>query len=186
MTDARNTQTLRQLILGEAAFYDAQMSDLKLKMFVDEMSDMTLEQIHRAYFQLRKDPKRQAKLPMPSEVRQFVNPQTTDENNAITAVNLLISAVSKFGWPNGPEAKIYMGELAWSLVGLNGGWESVCRKLGDSIQETTFKAQLRLDAKVQLDRAKNGMLNLAPGLPEASNDPKLKSLISGMVKAIPK
>lgn len=183
----RDLQILRQMIISEAAYYDSQMNDIKLKMFVSEMKDMTLEGIHRAYFNMRKDPKRQ-KIPMPSEVRQEINPHLTDQNAATTAAALIVTAVGKFGYMRGAEAKEYIGELGWSVVELQGGWSYICENLGVELHVGTFQAQVRNVAVAQIERAKAGQLNTPPSLPEPQqkNLAQVQKLVSGIVKEIPK
>lgn len=191
MTENKNDkQILRQMILSEAAFYDSQMSDIKLKMFVEEMSDLTLEQIHRAYFNFRKDPKRIQKIPMPSEVRQFTNPELTEQNQATTAAALIITAVGKFGHMRGPEAREYIGELGWSVVQMQGGWSYICENLGIDLSVGTFQAQARNIAIAQIERAKAGQLTTPPGLPEPQTKTqiestnRIKALVGSMTKEI--
>lgn len=68
---------LYNLILQNAAFYDGPINEVKLKMFAEELKDLPLSDVDRAYAHFRREPGRRF-LPMPADVRNFLRPGAPD------------------------------------------------------------------------------------------------------------
>lgn len=164
---------LKMLILEDAAFYDAQMTDLKLRAFANALEGIPLGKVAEAMGHYRNE-KGRRQMPMPADIKAYLTPQLDDRTQAIEAAARTIAAVTKFGWAQGAAAREYIGELGWSAVERSGGWNYVCVNLGTNLQVGTFQAQLRDICAAQLLRAKAGQFE-APALPPRDQRAELES-----------
>ena len=82
----------------------------------------------------------------------------SDEDVAREAAAKALGAVSKFGWPNGRQAREFMGELAWGAVDKMGGWAMLCETL-TAQNMTTMQAQLRDLIGSIIARSKAGIVD---------------------------
>jgi hypothetical protein len=163
-----------------------------LTMMVDDLVDLPVTDVLKAYGDYRRDPKMKF-FPMPSAIREMIQPTVSDDARAKEIASRVREAVSKFGWSNPVEAEVYVGSIGWTLVQRFGGWLHICENLGLNIPETTFLAQVRDLAKSQLELGKAGQLNNPAILEHGAKDelsPPSKSfqkiLDSVAIKTIPK
>lgn len=121
-------------------------------------------------------------FPLPAHIRQKIVPVIDDKDNALDAVNRVISAVSKYGYTNPLSAREFIGELGWETVTRFGGWKGLCEHLNGE-NEGVLRAQLRELALVVSKKAKRDELDLAPALPSpAVND--VAALIGSTMKRL--
>lgn len=107
---------------------------------------------------------RKSRDPFPSmqEILALHQGSSDPEQLAILAANRLAEAVAKDGHTNAQRARERMGELAWAVVQMEGGWVNLCQKLpaGDV---THFRHQW---TKTALAIQRAGPHNLRPALPQ--------------------
>ncbi len=89
--------------------------------------------------------------------------QDDDSLSQITAMNL-IEAISKFGWPNWPEAKEYIGTIGIKIVDRYGGWPDFCGMLTLDNRSFIYK-ELKEMAKSLLTSGALDHKALPPGSP---------------------
>lgn len=63
----------------------------------------------------------------------------------------IVGSVSKFGPYKSADARIYLGETAWNIIQLEGGWENVCQMLTYE-NMSTLQAQWRKLAVIMIQR----------------------------------
>ena len=160
--------------LGE--YYRQPISDLVLKMYEQDVSDLPPEQVERALTEYRRSPKNRFP-PLPANVRELVEPAINDDQLAVETAARIVTAISKFGWNNPVPAKAFMGEVGWAVVEKQGGWENVCANTKAS-EIGIFQAQVRELAKVQIKLARMGALDTPPALPRPRDE--APSRIGGM------
>ncbi len=90
-------------------------------------------------------------FPSVSDIIEIVSFNFLDPEEISTKIT---GAVSKFGNYRAADARIYLGEVAWDIVKIEGGWENVCQMLTyDNL--STLQAQWRRLAQVIIQRKKN-------------------------------
>jgi hypothetical protein len=63
----------------------------------------------------------------------------------------IITAVHKYGWCSPSEARLYIGsDEAWSVIGMNGGWEYLCENLGGKISIMDFLTAIPEQIELQM------------------------------------
>jgi hypothetical protein len=165
---------LGQVIGVTAFFYDRKVTPEVVSMMVDDLSDLPTPLVIAAFQEYRRNSTNRA-FPMPGQIREMVAPLEDSQSAARDAAGRIIAAVSKFGWNNSTAAREYIGSLGWEVVQRQGGWKSVCETLTHD-NATGLQAQWRDLAMAVANRAKAGLLDSAPALPE----PKLKKLADGL------
>lgn len=156
-------QILEAIVLT-AAYYGRDISPDVLRMYADDLSDLRPESVIEAYTVYRRNPKNRT-MPLPAQIREIIEPQVDDDTLAREAASRIVAAVPKFGYMQGQAAKSYVGELGWRVVDRYGGWQTVCRNLGDTLDVGTFQAQAREIARAQATLARAGRHNEPPSLP---------------------
>jgi hypothetical protein len=73
----------------------------------------------------------------------------------------ILGAISRFGWCNPKEARAWMGELAWKVCEMQGGWVEICESTTNQ-NKVHLQAQWRDLAESILHRKSD----LPPGLPQ--------------------
>lgn len=104
------------------------------------------------------------RMPGIAELVSILDPKEDPETEAQEAAARIIAAISKYGPYRVKEAREYIGELGWLVVQKDGGWENVCMLETDQLPAT--RAQYRKMALTQYDRAKRGVSDTPPSLPE--------------------
>jgi VCBS repeat-containing protein len=163
-------------------YYNRQMSKQALQMMVEDLSDLSFTEVNLAMTTYRRDPKNFT-FPLPAKLRDIVNPSQSIDGMANEAASRIRSAIGKFGWPNPQQAKEYVGELGWLVVERSGGWQYVCENHGVDLNQLTFHAQARDQAKAVIESSKIGKLDQPVMIGEAI--PKTISNIL-QIKAMPK
>lgn len=110
------------------------------------------------------------RFPSVKDIKRLLGDSEVDDaSKAREAAARLIAAVGKFGSMN-PDGKFqrqrdYMGELAWLIADMQGGYSSVCETLS-SRNTPSLQAQYRDIGLSILQKAACGRLNLPPGIEE--------------------
>lgn len=135
--------TLRQTILATANYYGRQLDEQLLEMYHDDLADLDPSACIQAYAQYRRNPANKT-FPLPAQIRELVAPEQfiAPEVQARETAARIIGAISKFGWNNGREAKVFIGPEGWEAVQRQGGWEHLCEQTS-KYNEVTLQAQLR-------------------------------------------
>jgi len=175
---------LKKLIAGVAVYYRDQLSNDTVAMYARDLQDLDFPAVLRAYEIYRKDPKN-TKPPLPARIREMVKPtQQTDDVIAREAVTRLLGAIPKYGHTNAGDARKFMGELAWQIVAMVGGWSFICHEMGVSLHAGTCAAHWKELAVGLLQKARMGTLDTPPALPQPVNA-NVRSLAAKTVKEIP-
>lgn len=157
---------IKKIIILTAAYYGREIKPEVVAMMAEDLADLDPNAVKNAYNAYRRNPKNRT-MPLPAQIREIVSPVIDDEIEARDAAARIIQAISKYGHNNQFLAREFMGELAWSVVNKQGGWQNLCESF-QIAQTGIWQAQFRDLAKTQLALAKAGRLDLPPALP-ASN-----------------
>lgn len=166
------SQAIKEQIIMLASFAGREMNEMLLNGYMEAVSDLDQEQVLdtlKSWLRTNKG------FPHPADIRAKVMPELNPEDNAQDAANLAIACVSRYGYTNPEKARASMGELAWAVVHRMGGWQHLCETLNNQ-NEGMFRAQIRNLAEVVSKKSKRGELDIAPALPEPTNN--VTSLIS--------
>jgi hypothetical protein len=179
---AEETKQLAGLWAMYAAYYRVRIEDAVLRMYAEDLSDLTLSEARAALEAYRKNPKNR-QLPMPSQIRDVLRPELDTESLAREIAARIGGAVTKYGWCNGEAARAFIGEVGWSIIERRGGWSQLCQNHGISIDPTAFEAQVREQAKASIKHGE-GALSSALGLAPGTRYGELQS-IGEIMKSIP-
>lgn len=168
-----------KMLLEMARYYGEPLDKRQLELYVDVLSQFPQELViscGRKYLMNTKN----NRFPMPPhKIMEDHLPQEADNKDLARMTALRIrEAVTRFGWPNGKEARDHLGEAAWSLVQRFGGWRYLCENLGQGISESTFMAQARDAAESHLNLDKAGYDPNQPAIEQS----KAKTLIAEVAK----
>lgn len=173
--------TVKEVIALTAVYYGQQLPDPVLLMQADDLKDLPSEEVIKAYQTYRRNPKN-VRMPLPAQIRAIVQPEVDPDFAAREIADRIVGAVPKYGWPNGKDARLYIGEVGWSYVQRLGGWSWICESMGSTINPDSFKAQAReslkghlLHSPQQIEKAITGRAEPRPGL-QSAND-IMKSLL---------
>lgn len=148
MTDVECRELMKQLVLlGE--IYGRPLSDGAVKLMIADLEDLPFANVMTALTNYRRNAANRA-FPLPAQIRALVNPSIDPKLAAREIAARIVGAVPKYGWANGTEAEAFIGPIGWAIVKKLGGWSHICESLGDTIHPTTFQAQVRDLAEVQL------------------------------------
>ena len=152
---------LAAAILDCAHFYGkTDLSTSDIKSFIDVLikfySEISASGFINGLLAYVNDAKNRV-FPAPSTLRPYLYAKMDDDFIAVQAASRALEAVSKFGWNNSTEARVYVGELGWKAIAGFGGWSYVCENLGNEISLTTFQAQVREIAKSIIKMTKAGL-----------------------------
>lgn len=140
-----------------------------------KLKQYPIEKINQVLSDIAEDPKR---FPSVRDITGKLGDTRaiSTKDNAAVAVGAIFSCIRKFGWPNGEKAKIEMGELAWEIVTMQGGWANVCNILTNQNQGF-YQTQWVNLGKGILERS-NANANQAPALSESKmkNNPAMNLL----------
>ncbi len=115
-------------------------SPLALRMFKSYVDLLGLEKTHLALVNwLNNNP---SKLPSASDLKVSLDPDLDQKAQATILAQRVIDCVSKYGGYNHKEARLHMGEFAWSYFGEWLHWNSFCLGLYDS-DIPVVRSQLR-------------------------------------------
>lgn len=181
MTEEIDLRPYKLAVLNLAEFYGQNVSENQVLMYARVLSREPIAAISAAIEEAVADPAF-TRMPLPAAILARARPVESDDTTARTIAAMIISAVSRFGWPNQDRAKEFLGEVGWKVVELQGGWTKLCQTLDES-NITTFQAQWRDLALSILRRSKAGTLNTTPVLPQTAKD---RILQLAVIKEMPK
>ena len=147
------------IVMGLAEYYEKTLTDTQLAMYVEDLMDISPEDLLRAVRLYRRDGKND-RFPLPTKLRATLQPP--DDQRARDAVALIMTAICRIGNYRTKDAQAFIGELGWEVVKLQGGWEVVC-----SISEADkgmLQAQWRELAISLLNKHRLGISGEAPTL----------------------
>lgn len=157
-----------------SAYYRVKFEDQVLKMYADDLADLSLTEVVEALKRYRKDPKNR-QMPLPAQIRAIVSPEVDAESAAKEIAARVSGAVVKFGWANAKDAETFIGPIGWDIVRRYGGWMHICQNHGLNIDQTAFSAQVRELAKASIQFPTRKM-EQAIGLNPANNREGLQRL----------
>jgi hypothetical protein len=158
-------RSLKALFVATALYFNQDIADAALGLYIDDLEDLPFPEVAQALKDIRRNPKT-TRCPLPSAIRANLNPESDPESEA----TLLAS-------------RIAMGPVAWEVVHMEGGWESVCQSLTyDNM--TTMKAQWRNTARALLERGKPKKWADYDKLEDKTSLPR--QLLENLFKDIPK
>lgn len=144
-------------------YYSRPANPQTIAMMVDDLSDFSLGEVMNSIKVYRRNPKNRV-FPLPAQLIEIIRPQENTRNEAVEAAARIVEAVSKFGYSNPSEAKMFVGDLGWRVVERNGGWLYVCENLGVNLNVNSFQAQARDLAMATIERKNQGLDEQAPQL----------------------
>lgn len=153
---------MKALIVFIAEYYEKTLTDNQIVMYASDLAEFTVEEVRRAWDQYRKGQESDF-FPRPNKLIAILKPPMDEKSEALEAVSRIWDAIARFGWPNGRDAKTYIGELGWKVVERFGGWTTVC-DTADS-DGGILRAQMRDLAMAMQTRAKAGLTDTLPSLP---------------------
>jgi hypothetical protein len=160
-------QELKKAFALLAAYYQTQIRDEVIVMYVEDLGELTFDQAAKALNDWRRNPKN-TRMPLPAQIMSLIHPPDDDDSLAREAAARIISAVSKHGYNRPEEARAYIGELGWSVVEKQGGWYTLATSMMER-EKPTLQAQYRDLAKSQLILSRQGRLDKPPELPKIEN-----------------
>lgn len=117
-------------------------------------------------------------FPLPAHIREKILPVKNEDDDISEAVNRSLAAVTKFGYCNSDQARIYIGALGWEILQGMGGWVHLCETLGSETPEGVMRKQMLDYGETVWKRVKRGEHHEAPRLPESIKNllPQFKSI----------
>lgn len=140
---------IKEIIVLTASYYERPISSQVLEMYARDLADLDEAEVIAAYETYRRNPKN-FKMPLPAQIRQIVSPSIDEDSLAREVASRVLAAITKYGWSNPSEAKLFIGPVGWQIVNRFGGWEYLCSNVGTTIDFTTINAQMRDVAKSHL------------------------------------
>ncbi len=127
-----------------AVFYGLEIAPERLSLILDywESTQVATPTIVAAYKRFTEESKIH-KFPPPAEIMSIIRPKVDAHDIGVLTAAKVLKAIVEFGWNNPADAKKYIGDHGWAAIRVFGGWEHICRFLGDTIDITTFQAQCR-------------------------------------------
>lgn len=114
-------QKLKALFVATALYYSQDLPDAALRLFVEDLADLSLPEVERAISELRRSPK-VTRCPLPAVIRAKINPQMDPESESQWIANSIVEAISRVG----PYQIPALHPIAKEVVKMEGGWEQVC------------------------------------------------------------
>lgn len=155
-------KTLMMLFSQYAEIFNRNLSAQTLATLVESLVDLPYSQV---YSTLSDWLKSNQAFPMPAQIREIICPGVTGKDEAIDAVNRIMSAISSCGYNNPDRAKEKVGELGWAAVQRFGGWSQLCQSVTSYDIEPTIRAQLRELITVLHKKSLRGDMDIPPPLP---------------------
>lgn len=161
---------ISKMLVDMARFYQYDLGEKQMEMYTDVLSQQPEEVVLRAgkeYMQNMKN----TKFPVPPHLilKEYLPNEPDDHSNAKEVAGRVVDAVTRFGWNNAQSARTYIGEVGWKVVERFGGWLKLCEGLGTTIDQTSFYAQARELALVQVELSRAGRLDEPIDFPERKN-----------------
>lgn len=142
-----------ETIIFTAEYYGRTLSEGALKMMARDLSKFPVETVVVAYDIYRQNGKNRA-FPLPAQIIEIIE-GGNDKQNALTLAIKMVASVKRhdYTWgmalPMGKRDSFQdefiseLGEVAWNIAQMHGGWGRFCESFWASDNETAFKAQVR-------------------------------------------
>ena len=166
MTDHEKSFLTKLLALANMTQHFTLTKDL-IEIYINHLSPLGFEKLSSALDVIIADRSSRDAFPSIKEIRAIIKPVVDERSEAVFISNRIWSAIDRFGWSNHREAKLFLGELGWTVVLEAGGWGVVCSDANSS-EPTAMKAQLRELALSTISRVKAGRLDVLPKLSDYS------------------
>jgi hypothetical protein len=154
---------IRQL----AELYGRQFSVGAIGMMVEDLEVLTEKELELAIKTYRNNPKNMH-FPLPAVLVSIIRPADVESDIPRQMGNKIWDSIAKFGHNNSESAKLYLGELGWTVVQQMGGWSSICQCASED-QRGIFVAQARDLTESVMRLSKAGKLNEKHELPKPLN-----------------
>lgn len=136
---------IKNELLKLAIFYrDEKLTSQHIAMYAETLKHIDLQTIKFCVAEYCKDPKNSFFPVPPTKILRYAEKPKEDAHDVgvVTAARVL-QAVNKFGWANSESAMNFIGPIGQNAVRVFGGWTFICENLGNTIDLTTFQAQVR-------------------------------------------
>lgn len=138
---------IAKLIASLGEYYDKKLSPTQIAMYVDDLCELSSEDLATAIRIYRNDPKNSF-FPLPGKLKALINPAPDPESEAALIAESIAGAIAKVGPYRSPKLCL----VAHQIISMAGGWQSLCELITyDNL--ATYKAQWRMAAKGLLGRA---------------------------------
>lgn len=184
---------LLEYMVALSAYYQRPLSDVTLKMYADDLSDLPLNAVLKAYDGYRRDPKNRT-MPLPAQIRAILDVSLGDHDQVQQALALIKECVIEkqstwlvgYYWGKHPEtgedlfyfegknktfwtwreaAADYFGPLGLKMVDHVGGWQRVCEMFNENL-ESVIWSQLLKSGESVVNIHKAGKQDELPQLPK--------------------
>lgn len=162
-------QKLKRLWTLTAAYYQRELLDPVLVMYVNDLSDLPFDKVAAAFDGLRSQKGRRT-MPMPSDVRDFIAPQADTRDEATELAGKLLGAIARHGWtwPDGFSSALAgqfwetmvgaetrltfsfeqavlleLGPFGMPVIRLMGGWQALHEEWAAGSEHGVLRAQIR-------------------------------------------
>ncbi len=176
-----NQKILKKLIVAYSAYYNRELSDDVIKMYIEDLSEFDLTEIVDAFKKYRNDAKNRQMF-LPAQIKEIISPIVEKKDLAISTALRVKEAIYKYGWSNENEAKIFIGPAGWKMIDRFGGWKYVCENLGINLMEGQFFAQFRdaIESNLKLNQA--GINTELPSIEQSSYAGQIKQITNRLIK----
>jgi hypothetical protein len=176
-------QALKGIFVATALYFGQELPDAALKLYCEDLEDLPFTQVAEALKALRRDPKT-TRCPLPSAIRAKLNPESNAESEAIVLASRIVGQITRLGPYQPAAARMALGPVAWEVVQMEGGWESICQTLTFE-NMPILKAQWRNLAKALIERGGHTPSVDRPAIPDKRSTTGLTNL-SDIFKGLPK
>lgn len=139
-----------QLFAALSSMCGAQMDHFTLKLYDQELSRMGYDRAAQAVRKIIVSRRGRDPLPSIREIEDVANPEVSIESKAVLESSKIMEAITRIGPYESAEAKKHMGDIAWKIVQLEGGWENLC-EIVNRDNAAVYKAQWRKMAVALLE-----------------------------------
>lgn len=186
MKDLTKDQGIKLALVSLAEYYKENLTKNQISMYSEDLECLTLDELSIAIRKYRNESKN-TRFPLPSALVALVRQPPVEPRDAgVETATRIIAAIKKHGYvwclqggfaPHSTfqEAVISeLGELAWNVIQLDGGWSSIC-EFSSEENNGTLHAQLRDKAAMLFNKARNGTLGVLPSLPQQDSFKQISS-----------
>lgn len=138
---------IAKILTGLAEYYDKKLSPTQLALYVEDLMELSHEELLMSVRIYRNDPKN-VFFPLPSKLKSIIRPAEDVESQAALIAEKIAHAISKIG-PYGSIANL--DATTQEVIMLAGGMMSLCEMV-DYDNIGILKAQWRNTAKALLNR----------------------------------
>lgn len=168
---------LQKIVVENLTFYDAPVSEVKVRMHAAELAGLNLDDLRAAYDRFRKE-KGRRQMPMPADVRALLFPQLDPREEATELAGKVLGALARHGWnwPDGylstygtfweamvdgktksalsfdAAVALELGPFGGNVIRLMGGWAALHDEWAAVSDHGTLRAQIRDTAQSVINR----------------------------------